>query len=136
MVTHEAAYAILGLEAGASSDAVKKAFRRLAKVLHPDHASDEYAPDFRRLKEAHDVALRPEPRAQARPRAQPRRYRRARWFISRKGNWCWKTPSGAFLTVFMGRDGYTYVCDGEFCQDAFDSAEEAKSAAEEEYGGR
>src|ERR1700733_4605401 len=57
-------YALLGLERGASDQEVKKAFRRLARELHPD-VSD--APDaevrFREVSEAYEVLSNAETRA-------------------------------------------------------------------------
>src|SRR5687768_7214228 len=56
-------YAILGLSRAASDGEIKKAFRRLARELHPD-VSD--APDaeerFREVAEAYEVLSKPETR--------------------------------------------------------------------------
>lgn len=57
-------YELLGVERGASDEAIKKAFRGLARELHPD-VSD--APDaqerFRQIAEAYEVLSDPERRA-------------------------------------------------------------------------
>ncbi|KXZ47151.1 hypothetical protein GPECTOR_37g157 [Gonium pectorale] len=49
-------YDVLGVAANASQDDIKTAFRRQAKLLHPDVSkSDDSEEDFMRLKEAYDV---------------------------------------------------------------------------------
>src|SRR4051812_42959422 len=57
-------YQLLGVERGATEETIKKAFRRLARELHPD-VSD--APDaqerFRQVAEAYEVLSDPERRA-------------------------------------------------------------------------
>ncbi len=50
------AYAILGLEPGASEEAIKAAHRRLMARIHPDHGGSEYL--ARQLNLARDVLLR------------------------------------------------------------------------------
>ncbi|KAI4664861.1 uncharacterized protein J4E79_003159 [Alternaria viburni] len=45
-------YADLGLQLGASTDAIKKAFRELAKTHHPDKSGVADADVFRRVREA------------------------------------------------------------------------------------
>jgi molecular chaperone DnaJ len=56
-------YELLGLERGASDSEIKKAFRRLARQLHPDVSE---APDaeerFREVSEAYEVLSNPETR--------------------------------------------------------------------------
>ena len=57
-------YAILGLPRGASGTAIRRAFRRLAKVHHPDvSASTAAAQRFRLLVEAYQVLSDPQRRA-------------------------------------------------------------------------
>lgn len=59
------AYEILGIPAGATSKEIKAAYRRLARVLHPDAAKDSSAADdrFIRLHDAYSTLLDPEKRA-------------------------------------------------------------------------
>lgn len=47
-------FAILGVTAGASSDEIKSAYRRLAKVFHPDRQEGDSAA-FREIQEAYAV---------------------------------------------------------------------------------
>jgi DnaJ-domain-containing protein 1 len=52
----EAAYEELGLPRGADEAAVRRAYRRRVKQVHPDHGGDER--EFRRLQAAYDAARR------------------------------------------------------------------------------
>jgi molecular chaperone DnaJ len=57
-------YEVLGVERGASDGDVKKAFRRLARELHPDVNPDPEATDrFKEAAEAYEVLSDPETRA-------------------------------------------------------------------------
>lgn len=52
------AHALLGLQTGASTQQIKRAFRKLAMQWHPDRNADPAAAEhFRRLREAHDNLL-------------------------------------------------------------------------------
>ena len=53
--THRHALALLGLEAGATPPAIKRAYRRLAKAHHPDLGGDAEA--FRRLEAAYRLLI-------------------------------------------------------------------------------
>jgi curved DNA-binding protein CbpA len=47
-------YRVLGLESGASQAEVKRAYRRLAKALHPDAAGEAALPRFLEIQEAYE----------------------------------------------------------------------------------
>ena len=55
-------YAILGVAKGASSDEIKKAFRKKAHELHPDKGGDANA--FKKLNEAYQTVSDPQKRQQ------------------------------------------------------------------------
>lgn len=56
-------YASLGLGSGATLTEIKKAFRQLASVYHPDKNPDAHAPQrFRAVQEAYEVLSDPEQR--------------------------------------------------------------------------
>lgn len=49
-------YHVLGVERTASQEEIKKAFRKLARTCHPDHAKDAGAEDrFKEINEAYEV---------------------------------------------------------------------------------
>ncbi|MBN1846331.1 MAG: DnaJ domain-containing protein [Sedimentisphaerales bacterium] len=50
-------YEVLGVSRGASKEEIKKAYRRLAKKLHPDHAGKDKSAEqrFKEVTEAYDV---------------------------------------------------------------------------------
>ena len=49
---------LLGIASGASEDEIRKAFRRKAKVVHPDVSdAPDAAEQFTRLKAAHDLLI-------------------------------------------------------------------------------
>jgi len=52
----EAAYEVLGLPSGADAEAIRRAYRRRVKEVHPDHGGDEE--EFQRVQEAYDTAKR------------------------------------------------------------------------------
>ena len=52
----DAAFDVLGLSRGADEAAVRRAYRRRVKEVHPDHGGDEE--EFRRVQEAYDTARR------------------------------------------------------------------------------
>ena len=55
-VTVEEAYAILGLAPGADEEAIREAYHRLMKQLHPDHGGTDYL--AAKINRARDVLLR------------------------------------------------------------------------------
>ncbi|WP_254839222.1 J domain-containing protein [Natronomonas marina] len=52
----DAAYDVLGLSSGADEEAVRRAYRRRVKEVHPDQGGDEE--EFQRVQEAYDAARR------------------------------------------------------------------------------
>ncbi|MDA0175675.1 chaperone protein DnaJ, partial [Solirubrobacter taibaiensis] len=58
-------YEVLGLSKGASTDEIKKAYRRLAKKYHPDVSKEENAIEkFKEVQEAYEVLSDDQKRAQ------------------------------------------------------------------------
>ncbi|WOO41233.1 J domain-containing protein [Rubellicoccus peritrichatus] len=57
-------YELLGVERDASADTIKKAFRKLARKYHPDHASGDPKAEekFKEINEAYEVLSDPEKR--------------------------------------------------------------------------
>lgn len=64
-MNHSEARKILGIDKDADSEAIKKAYRRLAMKHHPDKGGDEK--EFKKINEANEVLQRPE--QTARPQA-------------------------------------------------------------------
>jgi curved DNA-binding protein len=57
-------YKVLGLERAASADAIKTAYRRLARKYHPDVSKEKNAEErFKEVQEAYEVLKDPEKRA-------------------------------------------------------------------------
>jgi molecular chaperone DnaJ len=56
-------YQILGVPRGASDDQIKKAFRRLARELHPDVAGSDGEERFKEVQAAYEVLSTPDKRA-------------------------------------------------------------------------
>lgn len=59
-------YEVLGLERGASTDEIKKAYRRLARQYHPDFNKDDREAErkFKEVSEAYEVLVDPQKREQ------------------------------------------------------------------------
>jgi uncharacterized membrane protein YedE/YeeE len=55
VMSHDEAYAILGLEPGASKDAILEAYKRLMKKMHPDQGGSTYL--AQRINLARDVLV-------------------------------------------------------------------------------
>ena len=60
-VDNETYYKLLGVNKGASTDEIKKAFKKKAIKMHPDKGGDPKA--FQELSEAHDVLSDPDKRS-------------------------------------------------------------------------
>jgi hypothetical protein len=69
--TRDAQYRILGLKPGATELEVKKAFRALAKKLHPDISSE--AEEFRKVQKAYDFLMKEESESDRMEREHKRR---------------------------------------------------------------
>lgn len=54
MISDTDAYRILGLTRGATTDEVKRAYRRLAKIHHPDAAGEKNLPRFLAIQQAYE----------------------------------------------------------------------------------
>ncbi len=54
MISDTEAYRILGLARGATTDEVKRAYRRLAKIHHPDAAGEKNLPHFLAIQAAYE----------------------------------------------------------------------------------
>ena len=74
-------YDLLGVARDADADAIKKAYRRLARQLHPDVNPDpETQERFKEVSRAYEVLSDPQKRAALRPGRRPVR-RRRRWRV-------------------------------------------------------
>lgn len=67
-MTIEDAREILGLDDDATQGDLKRAFRRLAKLYHPDRTGEEDSTEFREAKDAYDVLVDILPAGPAKPR--------------------------------------------------------------------
>ncbi len=66
-------YRTLGLKRGATLDDVKRAYRRLAKINHPDAAGEAALPRFLAIQAAYEQLAEPAPGTGRRPTPAPRR---------------------------------------------------------------
>lgn len=56
------------------------------------------------------------------------------WLSKLNGNFVWRTPDHLLYTVFYRNGYWKWVVEGRFSQEEYRDAEEAKVAAEEDYG--
>ena len=72
-------YEILGLEAGASFEAIRAAYRRLARQMHPDVAGSQAGDQFILINRAYETLIDP-----CRRSDYDRRFREARRWVTRQ----------------------------------------------------
>lgn len=114
-------YAVLGVSRDADQSEIQRAYRRLARTLHPDVNKDPDAEErFKELSEAYDVLSDPEQRKRydafgedfrrVGADVDPDAYRRARAYAGagagagRAGGWGGAGPSGGFRYAGSGDD--------------------------------
>ena len=93
-------YTELGIDKGASSDDIKKAFRKLARTCHPDVAKDDpkAADKFARIREAYETLVDPARRARYDRRGERRK-------VSRGAQWRPPGGWGGFSARSRARQG-------------------------------
>ena len=124
-------YQILGLPKSASADEIKKAYRRLARQVHPDLHSgskkSEMEKKFKELNAAHEVLSDPDKRKkydqyganweQAETYEQARRQAGARWGSGPETSFGGESFSDIFENLFKGRgrsgNGRGFAMQGE-----------------------
>ncbi|KAK4804092.1 hypothetical protein SAY86_003909 [Trapa natans] len=97
-------YEVLGIQTGATCQEIKTAYRRLARVLHPDVApasSDSFGREFMRVHDAYATLSDPQKRADYDRTLHPRRRRVGPSFAASMS----AAPRGS--TVNSGFQGYT-----------------------------
>ncbi len=124
-------YQILGIPKSASADEIKKAYRRLARQVHPDLHSgskkSEMEKKFKELNAAHEVLSDPDKRKkydqygasweQAEAYEQARRQADTRWGSGPETSFGGESFSDIFENLFKGRDragkGRGFAMQGE-----------------------
>jgi DnaJ-class molecular chaperone len=56
-------YAILGIDRNAEAEEIRKAYRKLAQLCHPDKSGKEDASRFREIRQAYETLSDPQARA-------------------------------------------------------------------------
>lgn len=99
-------YSILELPPSASTDEVKRAYRRLAQVYHPDKSGDDpYArAQFNAIKEAYETLTNPQRKDE---------YLQSRWFAKSQGHMETVAPltPASFLQRLIQKERYVYRVD-------------------------
>ena len=104
-------YAVLGVSESASSDEIKKAYRKLARKFHPDVSKEADAENrFKDVGEAYEVLKDPEKRAE---------YDQLRKYGARQDG-SFEPPPGWQSRSPFGAGGYTEADAGQF-SDFFES---------------
>lgn len=120
-------YDILELEAGASDDEIRRAYRRLARKYHPDVSDERDAETrFKDVSEAYEVLKDPEKRAAFdQVRSQPQ---------GAQGGGDWQPPPGWERGFGFGGGGFTQGDPSEF-SDFFETLFGARSGPGAAGGG-
>src|SRR5690606_14233001 len=99
-------YKILGVEKGASAEAIKKVYRDLARKHHPDRNPDDKSAEekFKEIQEAKDVLSDPAKRKEYDMR-QENPFGGGAGFSTGSGGQFYQTPDGTYIRFDTGDDG-------------------------------